>query len=130
MHPVGPLLFAESEARTLHETLWWIRRKGMENELFDCGLPMSLACAKAASRLGGFCHLINAASTLALVATAINNPTCAEAGALDETILYVGRLAGWLDLHIPWNDFNTALRKARNHRLVTQKEPLVPNNDP
>jgi hypothetical protein len=26
MHPLGPLVFAESEARGLHEWLWWLRR--------------------------------------------------------------------------------------------------------
>jgi hypothetical protein len=112
MHPAGPLFFAESDARGLHETLWWQYRQYRADRLPAWREAAALASAKAASRLGGLCHLADAAATLDLARQALLDPAIDADAAFEEAILVAGRLANWLDLRIPWHAINEAVRAA------------------
>ena len=116
MHPLGPLMFAESESRTLHETLWWLRQKSKDDPKTDMREAIAVACTKSASRLGGFCHLMDAAETLSMAARAWRDPAIDIFDLYRECILFIGRLADWLDLHIPWHSLNELMRDADDQR--------------
>lgn len=112
MHPAGPLFFAEAEARGLHELLFWQFRAHRAAPGDAWREAAALAASKAASRLGGFCHLTEAAATLDLAAEALRDPSLSAEPVFEEAILVAGRLANWLDLRIPWHAINEALRAA------------------
>lgn len=116
MHPAGPLVFAESEARSLHELLYWIRRRAKGGEFGGASDFAGLAVRKAANRLSGYCHLTTIGTDLLRFAQALEEQPEAFAESLDEAIVYVGRIAAWLDLHIPWGDFNEVLRRVDDNR--------------
>jgi hypothetical protein len=109
LHPAGPVLFAESEARGLHEMLWWMRRDG--NEVVWRGAA-PIAIDKAAARLGGFCHLASCAEVLTGIAELLRSGKVPACDVIDEAILYLGGLSAWLDTAIPWNAMNEAFRQA------------------
>lgn len=112
MHPAGPILMAESEARVLHEILWWVRaRIGREGETVLRKMA-ALALDKAAVRLKDFCHLDQSAGLLYRLAAAMIDEQVPVRDLLEETILVAGRLAAWIDLLIPWNDLNEGFRAA------------------
>lgn len=115
MHPAGPVFTAESEARVLHEFLWWIRaERGRKDELV-LRQAAAIALDKTATRLRDFCHMEETPALLFRLEAAMggNYPF----GALiDEAILATGRIGAWLDLLIPWNDLNEAFRAALDGR--------------
>lgn len=112
MHPVGPVMQAESEARTLHETLWWIRGAlGTETD-HALRVSASLALDRTASRLRDFCHMTETPELLFACKAAAADPDQPLAALLDEAILVAGRIAAWIDLLIPWNDLNEGFRAA------------------
>jgi hypothetical protein len=120
MRPAGPVFFAESELRHLHEWLWWARtRLAGGPALYPAA---RLACEKAAARLGGFCGLDASADLLAEAARQIGRGRAIAAAALDEAILIAGRLSAWLDLMIPWEAVNQAMRQAPSQRAKKAKE--------
>jgi len=108
MRPVGPLLYAEAETRHLHETLWLIRQ-----EARSAGAVPTFASRvlrHAAGRLRGWYQLHRAAAVLEPAADALPGlPASHAAETIDALMLYVGRLNLWLDLSIPWNEFNRLL---------------------
>ena len=112
MHPAGPLFFAEAEARGLHEILWWHYRRWRDDRGPAWRAAAALSLEKAATRLGGFCHLHEAAATLGLAREALVDPRLAGDAAFEEAILVAGRLANWLDLRMPWSAINEAVRAA------------------
>ena len=112
MHPAGPLFFAEAEARGLHEILWWHYRRWRSEQEPSWREAAALSLAKAATRLGGFCHLHEAAATLGLAREALIDPLLDGDAAFEEAILIAGRLANWLDLRMPWSAINEAVRTA------------------
>lgn len=111
MHPVGPAFTAESEARVLHELLWWIRaERGKQDETVLRSVA-ALALDKAATRLRDFCHMKETPALLFRIKAAMGEAH--PFGALiDEAILVAGRIGAWLDLLIPWNDLNETFRTA------------------
>lgn len=112
MHPAGPLVFAESEARILHELLWWVR-SGLKTVAPQASRAIAaLACNKAATRLRDFCHLGESAGIVFALEAAFRREDVALAPLTDEAILCAGRLAAWLDLQIPWSAVNEAMRAA------------------
>lgn len=118
MHPIGPVMQAESEARVLHETLWWVRSHlGTQDDSMLRGAAC-LALDKAAVRLRDFCHMTALPDLLFAAIAAIEDPAQPLAPMLDETILIAGRAAAWIDLLIPWNDLNEAFRSARDAGTV------------
>lgn len=115
MHPAGPVFMAESEARVLHETLWWLRERlgrDAEPQLRYAG---ALAANKAATRLRDFCHLTQSAEALFLLEAAFADPAAPLPPLVDLGIITAGRIAAWLDLQIPWNPMNEAFRNALAH---------------
>lgn len=114
MHPAGPLLIAESEARSLHEALWGLRQQFLAGEPADRVIFAAAGtCDKAAGRLGGFCHLNGPADTARALAAALRQPELPLEATLKEGIMIAGGLSAWLDLQIPWNDINETVRRAR-----------------
>jgi hypothetical protein len=110
MHPAGPLFFAESDARGLHEALWWQYRQFRTDRAPAWRDAAALAVAKAAARLGDFCHLTEAAATLDLARRAFLDPLLEADAVFEEAIVVAGRLANWLDLQMPWHAINEAVR--------------------
>ncbi|WP_119389671.1 hypothetical protein [Taklimakanibacter lacteus] len=112
MHPAGPVFMAESEARILHENLWWIRERRARDDAASLRYTAGLVLNRAATRLHDFCHLTTSSKILLDLDAAIAaDPTLFEA-LLDEAILCSGRLAAWIDLQIPWNAVNEEFRSA------------------
>ena len=112
MHPAGPLFLAESEARILHELLWWVRGDLATEELRISRRIAAVACNKAATRLRDFCHLGGSAAAIFALEAAFGRDDIPLAALVDEAILCAGRLAAWLDLRIPWSAVNEATRSA------------------
>ncbi len=110
MLPAGPLLMAESEARKLHEILWLAH--GDRRTDPGAALAAVLALRGAASRLAGFCGLDDAGAALLEAAAYLESAPADAAHVIEELILYAGRLAGWLDLRIPWRAVNEAVLEA------------------
>lgn len=112
MHPAGPLFLAESEARILHELLWWVRNGLATEEPRISRRIAALACNKAGTRLRDFCHLGESAAVIFALEAAFGREDIPLAALTDEAILCAGRLAAWLDLRIPWSAVNEAARSA------------------
>jgi hypothetical protein len=112
MHPAGPLFLAESEARVLHELLWWVRGGLATEEPRISRRIAAVACNKAATRLRDFCHLGGSAATILALEAAFGRDDIPLAALVNEAILCAGRLAAWLDLRIPWSAVNAAARSA------------------
>ncbi|MCP4559137.1 MAG: hypothetical protein GY873_13105 [Bosea sp.] len=112
MHPAGPLFLAESEARILHELLWWVRGSLATEEPRISRRIAAVACNKAATRLRDFCHLGESAEAIFALEAAFGRDDIPLAALVDEAILCAGRLAAWLDLRIPWSAVNEATRSA------------------
>lgn len=112
MHPVGPLMQADAEARVLHEVLWDVRALQGRTPLDTRRAIAALAIDRAARRLRDFCHLPQSADTLRAARAAVEDDAVPFDAALTEAILIAGRLAAWIDLLIPWNAMNEAARHA------------------
>ena len=108
MLPLGPLVFAESELRKLHENLWLFRERG-DAKLTAQATPMLVR--GAASLLDNFLGLHDSAKDLEAFATALEGGND-DAAVLDETIRTVGRLSHWLDLDFPWVKLNAVAEEA------------------
>lgn len=111
MMPYGPLAMAEGEFRKLQELLWRLRPAGAAAAPADrAGVAAFLVDAFIA-RIDGFCGLHEAGRVLREGRTLLTQPACSDA-AIEELILYTGRMAAWLDLCIPWSDLNAAVLDA------------------
>ncbi|MGE0093214.1 MAG: hypothetical protein AB7M05_14875 [Alphaproteobacteria bacterium] len=109
MIPLGPLFYAESETRKLHENLWLLRE---EREVRFKSEAAALLLRGAADMLEGFLGLHDTAKGLAAMADAIGKEPSDTSALLDEIILYVGRLSHWLDLYFPWRKLNAVAEAA------------------
>ncbi|AZO45489.1 hypothetical protein EJ076_32495 [Mesorhizobium sp. M7D.F.Ca.US.005.01.1.1] len=115
MHPAGPVFTAESEARVLHEFLWWVHaERGRKDELV-MRQAAAIALDKTATRLRDFCHMEETPALLFRLKAAMGDDHPFDA-LIDEAILVAGRIGAWLDLLIPWNDLNEAFRAALDGR--------------
>ncbi len=124
MLPLGPLLTAESEARKLHETLWLLRERSDADGLLTAAAAMLLH--GAADRFANYAGL-GEAGALAARAAGLLEASDADAHAiLDELILWAGRLAGWLDLCIPWQGVNAVTEEAAASLFPTDIEGDTP----
>lgn len=122
LHPVGPLMQADAEARVLHEILWEVRtQRGLKPDDMRRAIA-SLALNRTGVRLRDFCHLPDCAATLHAARDAIEDPAVSLNAALTEAILIAGRLAAWIDLLIPWNAMNEAARQALPAQEETQDD--------
>jgi len=118
MHPAGPLFLAESEARILHELLWWVRGGLATEEPRISHRIAAVACNKAATRLRDFCHLGESAAAIFALEAAFRRDDIPLATLIDQAILCAGRLAAWLDLRIPWSAVNQATRSVLNEAIA------------
>lgn len=118
MHPAGPVFAAESEARVLHELLWWVRAEIGRADQSTQRKTAALVINKAATRLRDFCHLDETSAILFRLERAMQEDLPFNQ-LIDEAILIAGRIGAWLDLLIPWNDINEAFRLAASQRDVT-----------
>ncbi|WP_137389826.1 hypothetical protein [Rhodoligotrophos defluvii] len=109
MHPIGPMIYAEADARNLHELLWWSREALQREDAAVVRSGAALAVDKAATRLRNFCHLDESATALDAIACALRDKGAPVGPVIDDAILIVGRLSAWLDLMIRWNDLNEAI---------------------
>lgn len=104
MLPLGPLLFADSEMRGLHEKLSRLWLKGDEADLVRIG---RFAIELAADRLEGHCGLHDVTALLrGALALIVEGPELRN--LLHELILYVSQFSSWLDRAICWYDLNEA----------------------
>ncbi len=117
MHPAGPVFAAESEARVLHELLWWVRSEIGRTDQTTLRKTAALVINKTATRLRDFCHLNETSATLFRVEQAMAEDLPFNA-LIDEAILIAGRVGAWLDLLIPWNNVNEAFRSASPERSI------------
>lgn len=109
MIPLGPLFYAESETRKLHENLWLLRD---EREMRFKSEAAALLLRGAADMLEGFLGLHDTAKGLSILADAVGKEPSDTSALLDEIILYVGRLSHWLDLYFPWRKLNAVAEAA------------------
>jgi hypothetical protein len=110
MLPLGPLLTAESEARKLHETLWLLRERTDSDGFVAAAAAMLLR--GAADRLANYAGLGEAGGVAARAAALLESSPADARPMLDELIPWAGRLAGWLDLCIPWRGVNEVTEEA------------------
>lgn len=108
MLPFGPLVFAESETRKLHENLWLLRETGDARLIRESG---ALLIRGAAGQLSDFLGLRDSAGALSAMADALMR-AAEPHEILDEAILFVGRLSHWLDLYFPWQKLNVLAEAA------------------
>jgi len=109
MHPIGPLLYAEGDARNLHELLWWSRQALQTERPEMIARAAALVVDKTATRLRNFCHLDWSADALDQIGRALRDGNEPVDAVIEDAILIVGRLSAWLDLVIRWNDLNEAV---------------------
>jgi hypothetical protein len=109
MHPLGPMLYAEGDARNLHELLWWVRQQAGGPDAKAARFGAALLADKVATRLRDFCHLERSALMVDAIGKALRDPHLPADKVLEESILIAGRLAAWLDQIIRWNDLNETL---------------------
>ncbi len=109
MIPLGPLFYAESETRKLHENLWLLRDERGARFKSEAA---ALLLRGAADMLDGFLGMHDTAKGLTTMADAIGKEPSDTSALLDEIILYVGRLAHWLDLYFPWQKLNAVAETA------------------
>jgi len=109
MIPLGPLFYAESETRKLHENLWLLRDERGARFKSEAA---ALLLRGAADMLDGFLSMHDTAKGLTTMADAIGKEPSDTSALLDEIILYVGRLSHWLDLYFPWRKLNAVAEAA------------------
>lgn len=112
MHPAGPVFVAESEARVLHELLWWLRAARAQRDETVLRQTAAIVLDKTATRLRDFCHMEDTSAVLFRFSAAMEDSSLGFDPLIDEAILVAGRIGAWLDLLIPWNDLNEAFRRA------------------
>ena len=115
--PYGPLSMAEGELRKLHELLWRLWNQEGRRSDAEKATIAAFVLEAAITRVGGFCHMLDTAGVFQ------SGIECLKAGAdgvddvLVELILFSGRMAAWLDLHICWwpiNELTLDALKTRN----------------
>ncbi|MDQ2068111.1 hypothetical protein Q9295_17195 [Xinfangfangia sp. CPCC 101601] len=112
MHPMGPVLMAESEARILHEMFWWLRERVQADPATSLRYAAGLSTNKAATRLRDFCHMKETPDILFQLEAAFADPAVSLPELIDLGIVIAGRIAAWLDLQIAWDPMNQAYRAA------------------
>ncbi len=112
MIPFGPLHMAEGEMRKLHELLWRLWTAADTRPASETAAIARFVLEAGITRVGGLCHLTGASAVLAEGIACIEESADPLPDILEELVLYAGRIAAWLDLHIPFHDCNETLRAA------------------
>lgn len=104
--PFGALAMAEGELRKLHELLWRLWNEGGGRGDAEKRVIALFALEAAISRVGGFCHMQATSAVLQDGIDCLRHAAAPVDDILVELVLYVGRMAAWLDLHICWGPMN------------------------
>lgn len=112
MLPFGPLSMAEAELRKLHELLWRLWQDDRQYAPADKAQIAVFVLDAAIARVDGFCGMADTGAVLREGAQLLAQPGSPVDALLHELVLYAGRMAAWLDLHICWNDANNCLLNA------------------
>jgi hypothetical protein len=110
MLPYGPLAMAEGEFRRLQELLWRLRGQA------DAAPLARFLLQAFIERIDGFCGLHDSGRVLAQAKALLQAPDAPVPDVVNELVLYCGRMAAWLDLHIPWNALNEQVLDALGRR--------------
>ena len=70
-------------------------------------------------QIGGFCHMLEVGDRLQDGIAVLNERKIETNQVLEELVLYIGRIAAWLDLHICWWPMNEMTRNAQEGRLLS-----------
>lgn len=116
MMPFGPLAMAEGEMRKLHELLWRLWNEPARYSDSDRAAIAIFTLEAAITRVAGFCHLTETGAVLRDGIDCLRSGERPVESALEELVLYAGRIAAWLDLHIQWWDMNEITLGAREGR--------------
>lgn len=122
MLPAGPLLNAQGETRKLHEGLWSLRMRAAQagEKPLHSAIVVDDFVADAAAvllrtaedKLANFYGLHEAGGFAGKIAAHFEATSEDARTVLDELIVWVGRLDGWLDACIPWQTVNAAVERA------------------
>ncbi|MBT6119549.1 MAG: hypothetical protein HOH66_16930 [Rhodospirillaceae bacterium] len=122
MLPAGPLLNAQGETRKLHEALWALRERASAagDKPLHSAIAVDDFVADAAAvllrtaedKLANFYGLHDAGGFAGRIADHFEETSEDARTMLDEVIVWVGRLDGWLDACIPWQAVNAAVERA------------------
>jgi hypothetical protein len=127
--PFGPLAMAESELRKLHELLWRVHTGKYGLEASESVRLIEFLLQACVDRVEGFCGMTETGALLCRAASTMRNAKDLARPALLELVLYTGRMAAWLDLHICWNDANectlAALSDSQSSGELTGRIPFV-----
>jgi hypothetical protein len=110
--PAGPLIYAEAYARQTQELLWRLRARARAGDEAYAARAASDALELCATRLHEFCGLPEAARTLLAASRLLERHPEFAFAIIEETILFTGRLAGWLDARLPWRLITDAVRSS------------------
>lgn len=113
MIPFGPLSLAEGEMRKLHELLWRLWNDTSRYTDTDKAMIATFAIEAAIARVAGFCHMTETGEVLNTGAHLLTGDEATVQDVLHELVLYCGRIAAWLDLHICWWPMNETTLAAR-----------------
>jgi hypothetical protein len=127
--PIGPLLYAESELRKLHEFLWELRPTKGRYLIKATAGPIIDSTVR---QLRDFFDLTENASLLERAWTL----TCADTRDMpanfDELLLCVGRLSLWLDNILPWHSISRSslsdIVEISNDPKLRRKNPADENS--
>jgi hypothetical protein len=111
--PAGNIIYAESITREYTELIWIFMEALRMGSLPEDTVRMALGLMleHLTERLSGSHGLQRQASVLQKTTEYLRTCSTSElAGVLGEVRLYLSRLNLWLDLLIPWNDWNEDVR--------------------
>jgi hypothetical protein len=114
--PFGSLAMAEGELRKLHELLWRLWNEGERRADGEKVVIAVFALEAAVSRVGGFCHMQATAGILRDGIECFRHAAAPTQDILAELVLFAGRVAAWLDLHICWWPMNELTLEALHRR--------------
>ena len=116
MIPFGPLSLAEGEMRKLHELLWRLWNDTTRYRDAEKTTIAVFAIEAAIARVAGFCHMTEVGAVLQTGADLMAEGDAEVSVVLEELVLYCGRIAAWLDLHICWWPMNEITLEAQGNQ--------------
>ena len=116
MIPFGPLSLAEGEMRKLHELVWRLWNDTARYSDAEKATIAVFAIEAAIARVAGFCHMNEVGAVLQTGADLLAAGGAEISAVLEELVLYCGRIAAWLDLHICWWPMNEITLEAQGNQ--------------
>ena len=104
-------MMGEGELRVLAEEFWHLREtaKREGTDVRTLQVLGTILLTRKAGRVKAWFHMDNLSSLLEQAGQALKGDLSREEyiTLIEELCLYVGRLAWWIELDIPWNDLST-----------------------